>query len=548
MKDKKIINIASLLFLLIIQINAVAQTELELLKSRANLYMKDGDEHFNKAFKYYLEQNHDSCYLYSSICLRKNEIKSEINNDKIEILNYLQGVSAAKKSMLDKSLRNFRTISDSSNYRNLKRFWLGYINTMKENYDIALFNYSFWMKESERSNRNIIKTVLHNISICYLLNKNYIEAEKYMKKEERLIEKGDTATLISLKMDFANIYYNQYKDSIAIPLFYESYNLANMFSDLKKKRVTSKNIAVIEKNRKNYKESVQYYEEFIKWNDSIWNRDKVWELTEKDKQLALAEKNREILIKEEELKRESLEKILVMLVSSFLIVVILVYFWIRRRKIIYENKLETLEKTNKERNRISKELHDGILGKLFGVRFGLGFMELKTDKETLEKYEQFLNELKDIEKEIRDVSHRLNKPVGIEIDFFNEIEKMIQKKSLIGNFEYSLDFSKPEKLNFVTSKIKFEVLRVLEEAFQNIIKHSKADKVQLKIELIDKSMHLELKDDGLGFALQLLSQEGIGISNMRSRVEEMKGEFLVLAKIDFGTTIKLKIPLKTEKV
>ena len=69
----------------------------------------------------------------------------------------------------------------------------------------------------------------------------------------------------------------------------------------------------------------------------------------------------------------------------------------------------TLEEEKvQERNRISQELHDGILGRLFGTRMGLGFLDLQGDEKLQQQHQDFLNELQDIEKEIRDVSHKLN--------------------------------------------------------------------------------------------------------------------------------------------
>ena len=61
-----------------------------------------------------------------------------------------------------------------------------------------------------------------------------------------------------------------------------------------------------------------------------------------------------------------------------------------------------------ERKRISLELHDGVLGRLFGSRMGLGYLELNADHKTQQQYQQFLDELQSIEKEIRGLSHQLS--------------------------------------------------------------------------------------------------------------------------------------------
>ena len=73
-----------------------------------------------------------------------------------------------------------------------------------------------------------------------------------------------------------------------------------------------------------------------------------------------------------------------------------------------QSKLE--EGRVKERNRISEELHDGILSKLFGVRIGFEFLssKFKADRD-LQQFNENINNLQAIENEIRDVSHELKK-------------------------------------------------------------------------------------------------------------------------------------------
>ena len=70
-----------------------------------------------------------------------------------------------------------------------------------------------------------------------------------------------------------------------------------------------------------------------------------------------------------------------------------------------QNKLE--EGRTQEKKRISKELHDGVLGKLFGTRLNLDSLNTKTTTEAMETRDKYLKGLKDVEEEIRKISHDL---------------------------------------------------------------------------------------------------------------------------------------------
>ena len=82
---------------------------------------------------------------------------------------------------------------------------------------------------SGNTNREFKKNAFHNIGLSYIHLKDYSSAKQYFDKEFSLIKKVDTSSIIRAKMELANVYYNQYLDDDAIPLFLESYNLSKIF-------------------------------------------------------------------------------------------------------------------------------------------------------------------------------------------------------------------------------------------------------------------------------------------------------------------------------
>lgn len=209
---------------------------------------------------------------------------------------------------------------------------------------------------------------------------------------------------------------------------------------------------------------------------------------------------------------------------------------IQQQTILEEEKV-------KERNRISEELHDGVLGKLFGARVGLGFLEVSADEKVKEQHHSFLNELQEIEKEIRDVSHKLNTSFeSATINFSTIIEQLLKDKSSIGNFEYQLQVADSIEWKHIDQITKVNIYRILQEALQNIIKHAHAQQVSVEVFLQNSNLIIYIKDDGKGFQIQK-KRKGIGMKNIQSRVQKLKGTLEFTSTIGKGTAVFIKVPI-----
>lgn len=194
-----------------------------------------------------------------------------------------------------------------------------------------------------------------------------------------------------------------------------------------------------------------------------------------------------------------------------------------------------------ERQRISEELHDGILGKLFGTRLNLGFFDVKNEQNK-ENYQKFLNELKDIENEIREVSHKLKINISNpNIGFEDILKKLIKDKSSISNFHHSLKVDPKIKWQNFNEVNKVNLYRILQEALQNIIKHSRAKNVEILISKIENNLEIIIEDNGIGFKTTT-QKNGIGINNINSRVKRLNGKIIINSEPNMGTHIQIFIP------
>ena len=88
------------------------------------------------------------------------------------------------------------------------------------------------------------------------------------------------------------------------------------------------------------------------------------------------------------------------------------------------------------------------------------------------------------------------------------------------------------------------IFRLLQESFNNIIKHANASTIEITIQLQKKILHVTIADNGIGFDINLSNNKmnGIGIANMKKRVELINGHLLINSEINKGTTVYIEVP------
>lgn len=195
-----------------------------------------------------------------------------------------------------------------------------------------------------------------------------------------------------------------------------------------------------------------------------------------------------------------------------------------------------------EKRRISKELHDGVMGKLTAIRLNLFILNKRNDPETIAKCVVHVNEIQNIEKEIRKISHDLNQNLFADVSDFsvmvNNLMEGIKEHSEI-NFRLVTD----EKIdwNMVSSSIKMQVYRILQEALHNIEKYAMAANVSISMIEKEGNLVVSVTDDGIGFDTNTI-KSGIGHKNMRERAAEIHAALSISSESGKGTKINLIIP------
>lgn len=422
-----------------------------------------------KAFKFYKDKTYDSCYVFSEKAL----LDKGLNIKKRDFLNYISGFSAINKGLNKKALSSFKLISDDSFIRNLKYFQLGRVYLSLKSFDKSIENLLIWEDNSADFSDHLKQIGFHNLALSFLHKKKYKKAKKYFNKELKQLGVNDTLALIRTKMDLANVYYNQYLDDEAIPLFEEAYILAKSFTDIELKQYTSKNMAVVERNRKRYKESVGYYREFMKWKDSIWNRDKIWELTERTKKFAIAQKQQEIAVQDEKLKRQKVQRDGLIIGSSGLLLFIgflgLFYRKLKKKNKLITEQKEDLNVANKTKDYLFSVVSHDLRSPINTIRYQHEELKTHIDNKDLVAIKEATNAAIAV---TNSTSHLLNNVLHWSLEQSNQL--------IFDQKEYALRPMVQHVLHDYTILVEAKSIRIESDLKNALVK---ADKESLKIVL-----------------------------------------------------------------
>jgi predicted ATPase/signal transduction histidine kinase len=196
-----------------------------------------------------------------------------------------------------------------------------------------------------------------------------------------------------------------------------------------------------------------------------------------------------------------------------------------------------------ERKNLARELHDGVGQSLLGIKLNLQMLQSKLQSESRSgtvNLTETIVELSSSIDEIRNISMGLRPPLE-EMDIDTVLIWTAKKLEKRSDIKIDIEAEKVKNLN---SLIRDNLFRIFQEALSNVIKHSNATRVQVRLQNQHQKLLLEIHDNGQGFDVEKQQDlhQGIGLDSMRERVELFKGNFSILSNPDAGTTIKIYAP------
>lgn len=507
---------------------------------------------------FYLGQYHQALTNYQ----KAEEIFGQLNNKKrqYETLGDIIGIYS-ELNFYDKSTIEYQKLIDKKlKEGQLQRIWIDYYNlAMSYSKYVGTVDY----KESyfEIMERNLVEAskqakregymdglVLSNAYLAEMYREIDLEkadslinvAEYYLKQSDKKI--GVTSPFYIYKIlnlvdnkqytkaqKMAEEHYKRLEDNGYIAASYELDNTLRYLYETKGQFEMAHKYAGIYQKKKDSIEGIQraktisYYQE-------------LYDAERKERVISEAEKDIEILSQKNKIKSQLMIFGGIGLVFTFLTVLLIK----NRSQIKKENRMnekfaeDILEAQENERERVAKELHDGIGNSLFAVRY-----TIKNEKniQSLELLDKTMEEVRTISKGLYPYQLERN-------GLYRAIETLV--KQFNQNYNHIYIFEEIQEVDaHINLKQKLNIFRIVQECLSNAVKHAKASSIKVDMFLKNRSIIIIILDNGTGFNFkeQIRNISSVGLKTITSRIRALKGNFEVQSEPLKGTEIKVVIPI-----
>ncbi len=215
-------------------------------------------------------------------------------------------------------------------------------------------------------------------------------------------------------------------------------------------------------------------------------------------------------------------------------------------------ELELQQKIQQERERISSDLHDHVGAQLTSIIAGLQITEQIEDFSHNSRVKEIIDSLKEdagqTMESLRDSIWSLHhKEVSVS-EFKDHIENYITARlRYFPSMQFTANVS-GEKNLVLPPTLALNLLRVVQEACQNIFKHANATRITLTINIQENWLKLVVADNGRGFTLNGSYNGHYGLDNMSKRMEQMGGSLKIETKPEAGTALTFDVPVASGNV
>ncbi len=262
-------------------------------------------------------------------------------------------------------------------------------------------------------------------------------------------------------------------------------------------------------------------------------------------------------IAQQELKISRRNILLVVLLAALIMSVFIFRLVYLRYKLKQEQKLQQelikeetkrskaiIETEENERQRLARELHDGVGQLLSATKLNLSSLE--NNKCTPEEKLRLVNSMDILDesiREIRNISHNMVPDILLKFGLKRAIEDFILRINQTKKLEIHFECNGFEE-NSLEDTDKLMLYRLIQESVNNTIKYAQATNMTIQLSADMNEISLLMEDNGKGFDIEEAKRKGgIGFKNMQLRTEYLKGKLEIDSSPKNGTTIIIEIPL-----
>jgi len=534
--------------------------KIDDLDGKASIYNNKGliywnSENYNEAMENYLS----SLKIFEELDNEKSQA-SNLNNIGL-LLKELKRYEESKNYHI-RALKIRKKINDTygigASYSNLSQVY-SYIDFPDST--IYYSHKAFKIKE-EIGDKRGLGIVYNNLGQEYNILKQYDSSEYYLQKADKIYDELKSKKLKATNSSaLGSMYFNSgnYKKSI---LYSEAALDLAAEDEIYTQFKIHRRLAYSHMNLQDYKNSALNFDKAMILKDSIAKQDEIVATQEVYEKYQSAEKQKQILIQRAELAEQDLiiqkrNYQIYGLLGLALILCLIGYLFYNQQKLKTQQlekekelsdaliKIETQNKLQEQRLRISRDLHDNIGAQLTFIISSIDNLKYAFDIND-EKLNIKLSTISDFASstiyELRDTIWAMNKSEISFEDLQIRISNFIDKANLAAqNIEFRFNVNENvDKTTVFTSVEGMNIYRIIQEAINNALKYAEASKIKVEIFEVNNHIKIAIDDNGIGFdeANVVL---GNGLRNMKKRAQDINGNLSIESEENKGTTIKLNL-------
>ena len=218
------------------------------------------------------------------------------------------------------------------------------------------------------------------------------------------------------------------------------------------------------------------------------------------------------------------------------------------RSVARDRLRRTMEASERERKFWARELHDETLQGLAALRVLLGSaLRVGTPEAMTHAMIQATDELGGEIDKLRGLITELRPAALDELGLMAAIEALIERSAATAGLEINTEFALPQigSRERLDPELERTIYRLVQEALTNVVKHARAERVDLRVSMDGDAVTVTVRDDGIGFDPATTS-EGFGLVGMRERLELIGGRVHISSAPGQGTEVTAELPVPSE--
>ncbi len=394
--------------------------------------------------------------------------------------------------------------------------------------------------ENQKDYKNLCSYYLSMASV-YAQQAKYKEAEMYLNKALRYgTEQENNNQLAAVYNSLNEIYFKQerYADAIKAGEMAYNYSLNEVIVQQQAiAELLAKSYQLVGDDKNAYKYlsiSSSLKDSIIKeqYNSQVASLQSSFEVKEKDKEILLLEKDKEL--QQQKLFRQRL----LFAVAAVLLALSLFGIWL----LINRSKLKHRMKELELRNQIAADLHDEVGSSLSSIHM-LSQMATQDGNEKTHKdiLQRMSSNAKETMEKMGDIVWMI-KPGETETGSLKQrMEAFAFEICSSKNISLQMDIAVMESFKPAMEQRK-NIYLIFKEALNNAVKYSGTEKVEVRASVRNKQLELQVKDYGKGFDT-VKNSRGNGLGNMKNRAKELQAQLQIESDAENGTLVKLVMPV-----